>query len=95
MFAATCNISNKSTLAIYHAELFGRLLEAPADFAAAHGTTKPFAIDLVSKLHCVQCQDRYYPEELGFLRSFGLLDPALEQELDELEWDDHNDGDDY
>merc|ERR1712241_871800 len=33
MFAATCNISNKSTLAIYHAELFGRLLEAPPDFA--------------------------------------------------------------
>jgi len=95
MFVAACSIANKSTLAIYHAELFGRLLKAPADFAAAHGAAKPFAIDVTSRIHCVQSQDPCYPEELAFLRSFGLLDPASEQELDELDWHDYNNGDDY
>lgn len=92
MFAVTCTIAGGGTLGFYHAELFGRCFEAPAGFKAAEGTAKPFAFDHISTLHCCQSQDCFYPEELGFLRSFGLLDPALQQELDELEWDDYDAG---
>jgi len=95
MFAVSCKVPTGGTLGLYHAELFGRLLEAPAELQAACGSAKSFAFDHTSSLHCCQSQDRFYPEELAFLRPYGLLDPALEGELEELEWQDAEAGQDY
>mmetsp|Transcript_15180 Transcript_15180/g.43382 ORF Transcript_15180/g.43382 Transcript_15180/m.43382 type:complete len:473 (-) Transcript_15180:40-1458(-) len=92
VFAAKCEVVGGGTLGLYHAELFGYLLEAPPEMRSSKEPAAPFAFDHRSTLHCSQSQDRFYPEELDFLRSFGLLDATMEQELDELGWDDYDQG---
>merc|ERR1739848_656447 len=53
-----------SALSLYHAELFGDLLEMPAELGLPQDTVPPYTFDTVSSNRCSQYPGRFYLEEL-------------------------------
>eukprot|EP00928_Gymnodinium_smaydae_P039379 TRINITY_DN26916_c0_g1_i2.p1 TRINITY_DN26916_c0_g1~~TRINITY_DN26916_c0_g1_i2.p1 ORF type:complete len:294 (+),score=65.09 TRINITY_DN26916_c0_g1_i2:711-1592(+) len=76
-------------LALYHAELFGDLLELPPELANG-SSSADFSLGCIGR-GTLRCEEPYYLEELQLLRHLGLLDRGLERKLAEQEgyadWD--------